>query len=377
MERIILDDIFSAINLIYKKLPKKKITLKDANKLKNKDIIDFPISINKDIPPFNQSAMDGIGVVKKNNEYLIKGITYLNKITKKKIKNNECFIVKTGSLLPDNINYIIPAERLIRKKNKFFVLDYNFRNSFLRYKGHIYKKNSVIRKNKEFINTKDYIVIKSINNLKVRVIKKLNFKIISTGSEFTKKHFINHTNGEYINNFINKYGHTVDQCIHLNDDQNKIYQEIKNSKSNITLIIGGTGKSKDDINFKNIKLKIDGIDLKPGKPFKFYSEKSKLYMFFPGNPCSSFVLTNIIIKSIFNYYQNKKSKLDYKLINKSNLKYNFTNLTRKSFLFALKKKNEIKIFSNQESSNLANILSSNCLVYYDKTSKLRVYDLND
>ena len=79
-----MDDIFSAINLIYKKLPKKKITLKDANKLKNRDIIDFPISINKDIPPFNQSAMDGIGVVKKNNEYLIKGITYLNKITKKK-----------------------------------------------------------------------------------------------------------------------------------------------------------------------------------------------------------------------------------------------------------------------------------------------------
>ena len=377
MGKIILDDIFSVLNLIYKELPKKKKTLKYTNKLKVDDIIEFPISIKENIPPHNQSAMDGIGVVKKRKEYLIKGVTHLNRLIKKNIKDNECLIVKTGSLLPDNIKYIIPLERLFRDKNKFFVLNYKFKKTFLRYTGNIYKKNSYISKNKQFIGIKDFISIKSINNLKVGVIEKLKFKIISTGSEFTKKHFINHTNGEYICNFVKKYGHTVVQYIHLEDDQNKIYKEIKKSKSNITIVIGGTGKSKDDIDFKDINLQVDGLDLKPGRPFKFFSNKSGIFLFFPGNPCSSFVLTNIIIKSIFNYYHNKETKLDYDLININNLKYDFINLNRKSFLFASRIKDKIKIFSNQESSNLSNILKSNCLVYYDKTAKLKVYDLND
>ena len=39
--------------------------------------------------------------------------------------------------------------------------------------------------------------------------------------------------------------------------------------------------------------------------------------------------------------------------------------------------NKVKIFSNQESSNLKNILKANCLIYYDRTTKLRLYQVND
>ena len=37
----------------------------------------------------------------------------------------------------------------------------------------------------------------------------------------------------------------------------------------------------------------------------------------------------------------------------------------------------IRIFNNQESSNLKNILKANCLIYYDRTTKLRLYQVND
>ena len=59
------------------------------------------------------------------------------------------------------------------------------------------------------------------------------------------------------------------------------------------------------------------------------------------------------------------------------IKYNFSKLTRKSFLFAIIKNKEVSILKNQESSNLCNLLRSNCLAYYDKTKKIKIFKLND
>ena len=51
---------------------------------------------------------------------------------------------------------------------------------------------------------------------------------------------------------------------------------------------------------------------------------------------------------------------------------------RKSFLFGFLKDNQdLKIFNNQESSNISNILKANCLIYYNKTQKLKIYKIND
>ena len=60
-----------------------------------------------------------------------------------------------------------------------------------------------------------------------------------------------------MNNFIKKNNHIVEKSIHIKDDQKLLLKEINNSKSDITVIIGGTGKSKDDINFENFNLIID------------------------------------------------------------------------------------------------------------------------
>ena len=110
--------------------------------------------------------------------------------------------------------------------------------------------------------------------------------------------------------------------------------------------------------------------------FKFI-KKNKIYMFFPGNPCSSFVLTNIIIKSLIEIYNNRKLQIIYDLMDINKVKFNFKSLKRKSFLFGLRDQKSIKVFNNQESSNLKNILYANCLIYYDRTNKLRLYQIND
>ena len=377
VEKIILDDLFNALDKICKDLPKKKIIIKNVKNIKYGDIIVSPLIIPSYIPPNNQASMDGIGVKVKRKNYSIKGKTYLNKFNKVKIEDEECLIVKTGSLISDEIKFVIPLEKLCKKKNIYHVLHYNFKNNFIRKKGHIYKKNQKIKLDTKYLSLKDLVTIKSISNLKVKIKPKLKFNIISTGSEFTSKHFINPTNSEYLSNIVEKYGQTVSRNIHIKDNQKQIIKEIKKSNSDITVIIGGTGKSADDINFENLKLKINGLDLKPGRPFKFFSKLNKIYLFFPGNPCSSFVLTNILIKSLISKYCFNKYYSEEMIMDIKDIKYNFTKLIRKSFLFAKMKNKKISIFKNQESSNLSNLLYSNCLAYYDKTRKIKIFKLND
>ena len=377
MEKIILDDVFIALDKIYKDLPKKKLIIKDIRNINYGDIIKSPLIIPSNIPPCNQASMDGIGVKIKRKNYFIKGKTYLNKMNKVKLKDDECLIVKTGSLISDEIKFVIPVERLFKKQNIFYVLDYLFNDKFIRNKGHIFKKNQKVNLNTNYLSLKDFVTIKSINKLKVKVKPRIKFKIISTGSEFTSKHFINPTNSEYLANIVEKYGQTIDKNIHLKDNQKLILKEINKSKSDITVIIGGTGKSDDDINFESLKLKINGLDLKPGRPFKFFSKSKRIYLFFPGNPCSSFVLTNILIKLLISRYCFNKYNLEEMIMDIKDIKYDFTKLSRKSFLFAIMKNKKVSILKNQESSNLSNLLSSNCLAYYDKTKKIKIFKLND
>ena len=372
-----MDDVFIALEKIYKDLPKKKILTKNIKKMNYGDIINSPLTIPSDIPPNNQSSMDGIGVKSKRDSYTIKGKTYLNKLNKIKISDKDCLIVKTGSLIPKEIKFIIPIEKLFKDKNKYHVIKYNFKNRYIRNKGHIFKKDQKLKLIDKYLNLKNYMAIRSISKLNVKLQSKLSFKIISTGSEFTNNHFINPSNSEYLEKIITKYGQIVDINIHIKDKQKLILKEINNSKSDITIIIGGTGKSEDDINFDNFKLKINGLDLKPGRPFKFFSNSKRIYLFFPGNPCSLFVLTNILVKSLINKYCFDNHSLKKMIFKLKDVKYDFSKLNRKTFLFGIIKEKKIKIFKDQESSNLSNILNSNCLVYYDKTKKIKVFKLND
>ena len=75
--------------------------------------------------------MDGIGVKSKRKKYKIKGITKLNIYKKFQLNEDECLIVKTGSLIPDNIKYIIPIEQLFKYKNEYHILKHNFKKDFI------------------------------------------------------------------------------------------------------------------------------------------------------------------------------------------------------------------------------------------------------
>ena len=51
-------------------------------------------------------------------------------------------------------------------------------------------------------------------------------------------------------------------------------KEIKKYDCDITIVIGGTEKW-DDINFDKFNLKINGLDLKPGRPLNIFMKNQR------------------------------------------------------------------------------------------------------
>ena len=116
-----MDDIFKTIKLISSYLPKNKFSSILSQNLNNNHLIKSNIVIKKNIPPQNQSSMDGIAITNVGKKFKIIGKSKLNIFNKIKVNSNECLIVKTGSLIPDNIKYIVPQEQIfINKGNAKF-----------------------------------------------------------------------------------------------------------------------------------------------------------------------------------------------------------------------------------------------------------------
>ena len=139
-----MDDIFKTIKLISSYLPKNKFSSILCQNLNNNHLIKSNIVIKKNIPPQNQSSMDGIAITNVGKKFKIIGKSKLNIFNKIKVNSNECLIVKTGSLIPDNIKYIVPQEQIFINKGNAYVINFNKNNKFIRKKGHIFKRGSKI-----------------------------------------------------------------------------------------------------------------------------------------------------------------------------------------------------------------------------------------
>ena len=81
-------DIFEAIDFISAILPKKKYLYKKTSLTDSGDFVGDNFVCKIDVPRFNQSAMDGIGISKISKKYKIVGKTSLTRLNKKIIRNN-------------------------------------------------------------------------------------------------------------------------------------------------------------------------------------------------------------------------------------------------------------------------------------------------
>ena len=282
------------------------------------------IVADRDFPPFDRVAMDGIAVHSKNlangfNRLKIEASIAAGAVYIDEFNPQHCVEIMTGAVLPNTYDRVIPYE-LIRIDAGFAEFEWNEElkpKSNIHFKGTDRKKDDVLCREGERIDMGRMAVLATVGKDTVKVISPLKIAVISTGNELVEIYEkpndfqIRRSNSIMIKADLQHHGHRVDD-FHLKDDYALLRTEIQSlmRKYDVLIFSGGVSMGKYDYLpevFKDLGVKkfFHKVAQRPGKPFWFGRREECVFFGLPGNPVSSFVCYKVYIKAWIDSYFGK------------------------------------------------------------------------
>ena len=286
------------------------------------------------VPDFNRSIVDGYAVIASDTNAANDSVpVFLNIVGESKmgeeclaeIKSGECVYVPTGGMIPKSATAAIPIENTENfGENKIVVYSAVGDSKNLIFAGDDTKLGDVVLSKGKRITPADLGLLSSIDVDKVKVYKKLNIVIISTGDELVSsgeklsKGKIKDVNTAVLVSLAQEIGFNVTNKFLIKDNENELRKLISDSALNNDIVItsGGSSKGKKDSTSKLINeiastgVLTHGIAIKPGKPtITGFDHKTKTMLIgLPGHPVASAVLFNMLVVSIYNALVGSKQK---------------------------------------------------------------------
>lgn len=273
------------------------------------------------VPEFDRSVVDGYAVIAKDTEgandsiptfLKIVGESYMGEPCDLNISNGECVYVPTGAMLPKCANACVMIEHTENiTTDKVAIYESVAEGKYVVKKGDDIKKDEIVLKRGHIIKAADMGFLSSVAVNKIKVYKKPNITIISTGDELINNDENNtlgkvrDVNTNLLIGLSNKYNLNVVNEYLLKDDEKLVSQTLENSMKNsdVVLMSGGSSKGKKDVS----SLVIDkltskgvlthGIAIKPGKPtITGYDSKTKtIVVGLPGHPVAAALLYKFVV----------------------------------------------------------------------------------
>ena len=275
-------------------------------------ILKEEIVADRDFPPFNRVAMDGIAIDHnqfssrlRSNRHLsfeIEGIQAAGsaQIT---LKNKEnCIEVMTGAVLPKNANTVIRYED-VTIENGFATINIDAINEHqnVHQKGKDGKVDDVLISKNTKISAAEIGVLATVGKSFVKVVKQPRVMIISTGDELIGvdetplEHQIRRSNVFTLVSLLEKLN-IPSETDHITDDKPILKSKIKTylQQYNVLLFSGAVSKGKFDFlpevfDELGVEKLFHKVAQRPGKPFWFGKTTNCNVFGFPGNPISTFV----------------------------------------------------------------------------------------
>ncbi|OHX68465.1 hypothetical protein NH26_06530 [Flammeovirga pacifica] len=268
------------------------------------------IHADRDFPPFDRVAMDGIGIhssqLGKTKLFKVEGIQAAGSPQLSLMNNENCIEVMTGAILPQNIEVVIPYEWTEKAEEGIKVLD--FKNaqvmSNVHQKGTDKKKNDLLVKKGKELSSAEIGILATVGKTKVKVIQLPKIAVIATGDELVgvnevpKEYQIRMSNCYSLKASLSENGFSS-EIFHLTDDKESLIVKINQLKKDFDVLVFSGGVSKGKFDFLpevfeslGIKKEFHGVKQRPGKPFWFGKSEQQVVFALPGNPVSTFLCSN-------------------------------------------------------------------------------------
>ncbi len=276
-------------------------------------VLAHDVYSDMDMPPFNKSAVDGFAC--KMND-LAKPLHVIETIAagcppQKVIDENQCSKIMTGAMIPDGADCVIMVEdtELLQKNHIRFLKDKTSSN--ICYTAEDVKAGSKVMLAGTLLQPEHIAVLASVGCHQPLVAVKPSVGIISTGDELVEPNEmpslsqIRNSNSwqlmtqvKQMNAVANYYGIAKDT---ENATLNKINEALQHN--DVALLTGGVSMGDFDLvpdmmTKAGIEILFRSIAIQPGKPTVFGRKGNKFCFGLPGNPVSSYVLFELLVKPL-------------------------------------------------------------------------------
>ena len=278
-------------------------------------ILAEDISSDIDMPPFNRSAVDGYTCHRTDisNEIEVVEVIPAGKVPEKSVGQNQCSKIMTGAIVPDGCDVVFmveDSENLTSGKIRFTG---KASKSNISFKGEDVKTGDIVLRSGKFIKPQDVAVMASVGHTNVIVKKKPLVGILSTGDELVEPSSkpgyskIRNSNAYQLLSQVNRAGGTGHYYGIAPDQENITFETIQKAISENDIVILTGGVSMGDFDFvpsvlkmAGVKILFDKVNVQPGKPTTFGVHSKAIVFGLPGNPVSSFIQFETLVRPLIN-----------------------------------------------------------------------------
>ena len=274
-------------------------------------ILAQDVPCDMDIPPFDKSAMDGYACRRTDlpGPFLVIETIQAGAAPEKTVGPGECAKIMTGAAIPSGADCVIMVEHTeTRPDGKMYVL-HSAPSLNICYQGEDARMGDIVLRKGARLGPPHIAVLATTGCAAPLVARRPRVGIIATGDELVEPDTIpgpsriRNSNSYQIRAQIEQtcaiatyHGIAADTEASLDDMMKRAIAE-----SDVLLLSGGVSMGDfdlvPDIMRKNgIEILFDAIATKPGKPTTFGVGPSIYCFGLPGNPVSTFVQCEILVK---------------------------------------------------------------------------------
>lgn len=265
-------------------------------------------------PYFHSAAMDGYVVRSRDTFFATERDPLRIKV------GEDCFWIETGDPVPEGFDAVIPVEDVTLRDG--FIEIYHSVSPYqnIRAVGEDIVATELIIPENHIIRPVDIGAMLASGVVDIKVRRRPKVGIIPTGSELIPAERLYQKmpnppelieyNSSVLSNLIQNYGGQPIVYEIALDEENSIRVSILNalSECDIVIVNAGSGYGKEDLTYRIFnelgKVIINGVAIKPGKPFIAGFIEGKVVLGIPGYPVSTLLCFELFAKPLIEFFLN-------------------------------------------------------------------------
>lgn len=287
------------------------------------EIIRFDDSLNRilaedivsdtDMPSFNKSTVDGFACRKEDINHELELIETIpaGKVPAKRISVDQCSKIMTGAPVPSGADYVFMVEDSKVLESGRIKCSGSVKKDNISKKGEDVREGKVVLMKGKQIRPQDIAVMASVGHTSVVVRKLPRVAIISSGNELVEPYIkpgqsqIRNTNAYQLLAQVLRAGGDGKYYGIARDDVKETLTIINKAIAECDLVLITGGVSMGDFDFvpsvldrAGVKILFSKVAVQPGKPVIFGSHPEALVFGLPGNPVSSFMQFELLVRPL-------------------------------------------------------------------------------